>query len=272
VVELLGREGDEPIAIRAPGVDVVVAPPEQKILGLVNKPFGLKVVARSIVVAAVEGWPDAEAMAHSSAYMAAMVGSELESEDRAAGRSRNLLHTGLPTVEAAESLERFAVQYVGRVSKVGQVTPGAIVQFALAALVNGRIVLTAAGVEFARLASPILDGGSRPWQAVFSPEEQAFLVEHVMRFVPGEARDARAVVEAIQAGHSRPESLLVAVRPSLPAAWSDVQARSYLSGLVSRLAELDVISRVWTGRTVTYALSSNSPTVLRTGFTTEVVQ
>jgi hypothetical protein len=243
------------------------AAPEERILALVNKPLGLKIVARALLVNAVDEWPMAEDVAQSVARHAAAIGAELADHDRAAERTRNLLHTGLPTPDSPESLNRFAQQYLGRIARSGQVTPGAIIQFALATLDDGRIALSTAGAEFARLANPILDGGPRPYERapaerVLSADEQSFLVEHVMRFVPGEAHDARLVVEAVQAGHSRPESLLVAVNDSLPSAWSDVQARSYLSGLVTRLSELDVLNRVWTGRTVNYELTTNAPIVL----------
>jgi hypothetical protein len=250
-------------------VETISAPREQKILALINKPFGLKIVARALLVNATHDWPAADELAHLVARQAAAVGAELAGEDRLAERRRNLLHTGLPTPDSPESLERFTMQYVGRIARSGHVTPGGVVQFAIASLSDGRIALSTAGIEFARLLNPVLDGGLRPWERVLSAAEQKFLIEHITRFVPGEAKDAYAVVDAVRSGNNRPESLLM-VKDLLPSAWTDVQVRSYLSGLVSRLSELGVLNRVWVGRTVHYELATNAPIVLRAASAREV--
>jgi len=239
--------------------------PDLRVLSLVNKPFGLKLVTRTILAAADNEWPRVSDVLSSVQELAAAIGAELALEDREAERSRNLLQTGLPTSENADSQERFASQYVARVARSGQITPGAVSHFALATLVDGRIVLTTAGVELGRLRSPILDDIDRPWQRTLSMEEQRYLLGHVRRFVPAEARDTEAVTEAVRAGHDRPESLLEAVRPALPTTWTDVQARGHLAGVVTRLTELDVIARVWTGRHVHYELGPLAPAVLDTG-------
>jgi hypothetical protein len=246
------------------------SPPEQRVLPLINKPFGLKLVARAVLAAAGDHWPGAAAVATTLGLEAAVLGDELRKEDQVAERSRNLLNTGMPTVETEESMARFADQYLGRVARAGHVTPGAIVQFALGALSEGAVALTEAGLAFARMPNPVLDGGVRPWERVLSGPEQQFLVRHLLEHVPGEARDAQAVVAAVAAGENRPESLLVAVKPSLPPAWTDVQARSYLSGLVTRLSELDVLNRVWTGRQVHYELATYAPALLHGGTVREV--
>jgi hypothetical protein len=236
--------------------------PDVRILALVNKPFGLKLVARMVMVQDVEKWPRIDSLVAHIGLVAAAIGAAAADEDRAAERSRHLLQTGLPTIDNGESQDRFAAQYVARVARSGQVSPGAITQFGLAAVSDGRIALTSAGLELARLRNPVLDGGVRPWERLLSGKEQKYLVEHIKRFVPAEARDSRAVVAAVQAGHDRPESLLEVVKPSLPQSWSDVQARGYLAGLVTRLAELDVIARAWSGRTVHYELGTLAPTML----------
>lgn len=236
-----------------------VAPSDLRVLGLVNKPFGLKLVARAAMSATKEKkWASAELVAKDVNIAANVIGAEVAGEDRAAERTRNLLQIGLPTKDNDEPNQRFATQYVGRIARTGQVTPGAIVQFALAAIVDGALVLTEAGAGFSRIANPVLDGDVRPWERMLSRDEQAFLIKHIAQYVPMEAADTHAVVRSIGDGHDKPEALLVAIKPLLPSTWSELQTRSYLSGLVTRLAELDVISRVWTGRHVHYELGPNA--------------
>jgi hypothetical protein len=251
-------------------VETVATPHDAKLLPLVNKPFALKLVVREVLAASSDGWPRAPGLIDVLGADAAVLGQAIAAEDREAERSRNLLSTGLPVLDKEESIERFVVQYVGRVARSGQVTPGAISQFALASIQGGRVKLTTAGLEFARLANPVFDGERRPWDRLLSPDEQKFVVVHVMRFIPGEATDALAAVDAVRCGNNRPESLLDAVKPALPATWTDVQARSYVSGLVTRLVELDVLSRIWTGRTVHYELAAHAGLVVTNDSAKEV--
>jgi hypothetical protein len=56
--------------------------------------------------------------------------------------------------------------------------------------------------------------------------------------------------------------LLSAVKSVLPPAWSEVQTRGYISGLVTRLSELDVLNRVWAGREVHYEVSNHGALLL----------
>ena len=242
------------VAAKAHSVVTTIAAPEPRVLGLVNKPFGLKLVARAALVKADVGWPDADALGDFVNTAAASIGAEVATEDRKAERTRNLLQTGLPTKDTAESNQRFGTQYLGRVARSGQITAGAIVQFALAAFVDGKLVLSDAGVQFARLMNPVFDEDTRPWDRLLSVQEQEFLVKHVERFVPSEAADTKALVRSIQGGQDKPEAVLAAMKEVLPTEWSEVQMRSYISGLVTRLTELDVISRIWTGRYVHYEL------------------
>lgn len=254
-----------------PPVAVTVAA-DQRVLALVNKPFGLKLVSRAVLATAQGTWPAAEEVAAIVGRDAGVVASELRNEDRGAERTRNLLNTGLPDAEDEQSVARFSVQYLARLGRSGQATAGAIVHFGLAALLDGRVALSPAGVAFARLANPVLDSTARPWTALLSREEQRFLLEHIKAAVPLEAADSLAVLRAVRAGNDRPESLLGACKDALPPAWTELQLRSYLSGLVTRLSELDVLERVWSGRTVRYALAANAHVVLGGMDAAEVAQ
>jgi hypothetical protein len=250
--------------------DTLPTPHDQKLLALVNKPFALKLIARATLVSATKNWPRVEELILTVGSAAAVLGDALAKQDRAAERTRNLLHTGLPLTEKPESVERFTTQYIARVARSGQVTPGAIVQLSLAQVLGGRVHLSNAGVALARLRNPILDEDNAEWTRLLSTDEQRFLSTHISKFAPGEAHDARVVLQAIDGGHNNPEALLAAARPKLPGTWSDVQSRSYLSGLVTRLAELDALGRVWTGRTVHYELAQNAKQFLNDHATMEV--
>ena len=250
-------------SLRLLGGPTAAAPTESRVFGLVNKPFGLKLVARAALVMADAEWPSAEALADFVNHAASAIGAEVAREDREAERTRNLLQTGLPTKDTAEATARFGTQYLGRVARSGQITPGAIVQFALASIADGNLVLSDAGVRFAKLANPVFDDAHRPWERLLSREEQEFLVKHVERFVPNECADTRALVRTIDDGNNKPEAVLAAMKEVLPHDWSEVQTRSYVSGLVTRLTELDVIARIWTGRHVHYELGPLAQIVMK---------
>jgi hypothetical protein len=179
----------------------------------------------------------------------------LENADRKAGRDRDaLLATGLPRKGNMASWDRFAAQTIARTTRAGGVYPGALTQFSLGVVEGGRVALTEAGVKFSSLDSPVLDGDLEAAEATFSTEERRFLVEHIAAFVPGELSDFRGVLRALGTGKVTPDTVIGALRPSLPPTWTDQVVRTHVAGVIGRMAELDLVHRQWEGRRVRYHL------------------
>lgn len=232
-------------------------PDGERVYGLVNRLFPLKLSCRWILVANAGGrrWQKHDALREGLAADAAIIGSALESQDVAAQRKRDeLLATGLPRKGHVASAERFLSQYVARTTRAGEIYPGALCQFALAHFDGERLVLTDRGVELARLKNPLLDEDLTSAASNLDAIECEFLIEQVRLLVPGELHDWRVILAAIAAGSATPEALLEAVRPKLPTEWTETMARSHVSGGLARLAEVGAIKRKWEGRNVTYEI------------------
>jgi hypothetical protein len=143
---------------------------------------------------------------------------------------------------------------VARTTRAGEIYPGAICQYALGEFDGDRLALTRRGVELAEIENPILDGDVRLATSTLSKPEAEFFIREVQELVPGELRDFAFVVSAMAASQVTPESLFAAVRTSLPLQWSDQMARTHVSGLVARMAEMSLVRRKWEGRNVQYEL------------------
>ncbi len=239
-------------------------PAGEHVWGQVNRLFPLKLGCRWLAKTAAGGiWPAYLAVADGLADDATMVGAVLEQWDLAAGRKRDeVLATGLPRRGNSSSRDRFLSQYLARVTRGGDVQPGAICRYALAACGAETVALTAAGLEFAQLPNPILDRHEAASTATLAPEESAFLCRQIKERVPGERQDMTPVLEAVAAGQTTPSAVAAAVRERFPAEWSEVVFRTHLSGLVARLADLRLLRRRWEGRHVQYTLGEAAQTFL----------
>jgi hypothetical protein len=241
-----------------PSPPAVVRPREERVWGQVNRLFPLKLACRWIANTS-EGrgaWRTIDFLADAIADDAATIGSALEVVDRNAQRKRDdLLSTALPRRSNSASRGRFLTQYLARTTRSGDIYPGAVCQFALAHFDGDSLALTDRGVRLAFLENPILDGDLIQTTETLSPEERAFFLDQVVRFVPGERRDAVVVGAAIANGGASPTSLLEAVRPALPEQWSNVMVRTQVSGTLARMCDLGVVVRHWQGRRVTYELT-----------------
>jgi hypothetical protein len=240
-------------------------PATERLWGQVNRLFPLKVACRWIAVenASLDSWETVDSVGERLSADAAMLGSTLEQNDSASGRKRDeLLSTGLPRRGNAASIERFMSQFVARVTRSSEIYPGAITQYGLADFDGDRVALTSEGLALAMLRNPILDEDLTKAAATLSDEERRFFALQVLQFVPGELREMRFVLKAILEGTTTPESVLAAVRPLLAQEWSDVMARTHVSGVVARLAEIGLIRRRWQGRHVSYEASGMASTLL----------
>lgn len=232
---------------------------EDRIWGQVNRLFPMKVASRGIAMLNVGNseWGEYDHFAQELARLSAGLGSCLETDDKRAGRKRDeLLSTGLPKAGNIASQDRFMSQFVARLTRAGEIYPGAICQYGLAAFDGSRLGLTQDGLTLAGLASPILDGPSMKVESTLSDAERQFLIHLVRTSVASEAKDFRNVLTAVASGTSTPDDLLQASKGVLPQLWSDIMTRTHVSGVVARLADLELLRRVWAGRNVTYEVTS----------------
>jgi DNA-binding transcriptional ArsR family regulator len=198
-------------------------------------------------------WERYESISDRLAEDAATMGSLLEQLDVTHGRKRDdLLATGLPRRGHLASRDRFLSQFIARTTRALEIYPGAICQYALATFDGDLLAITDKGLELAKLRSPVLDGDLTRAATTLSDEERSFFVYQVMNYVPGELRDFAAALGAVSRGEVTPDSLMSAVRPSLPPDWTDVMVRTHISGLIARLTEMGLLKRRWEGRNVRY--------------------
>jgi len=238
-------------------VQTTPRPSGERLWGQVNRLFPLKLATRWIAKKPNGGeWAVLGEISDALADDAANFGSILEALDTRSGRKRDdLLATGLPRRANQASRDRFLSQYIARVTRAAEIYPGAICQYSLAAFQGERLALTDAGLQFAKILNPILDQGLADAKTTLNDEEKLFLRNHIRANVSGEFHDLQLIVNAVIDGKDTPDRLLKATRGNMPADWSDLMARTQVSGLLARAVDLGLMSRVWDGRNVTYQAS-----------------
>jgi hypothetical protein len=254
LAKMVRGEGSPPPCKAAPDHDA-----NDRIFGQVNRLFPLKLACRWLATASgTEGkWPKYDTISDRMADDAATVGSLMEQWDKQANRKRDeQLSTGLPRRGNSSSRDRFLSQFVARVTRGGEIYPGAICQYELAKFVDSAIVLTEPGLAFAQIDSPILDAKDKKTPTPLSENETDFLVRHVLSRVPSERNDMKIILTAVQEGKTTPSDLTTTVRSKFPREWTQSVALTHISGLVARLAELRLLRRHWQGRHVTYELGN----------------
>lgn len=255
-----------------------VAPPDEDRLasgplwGQYNRVFPVKLVVRRLANVLHKQnedgtstprdsleWLDFVQFSEETAQLARNYGLQIKEYDEQHSRGRGeKLSAGLPTGENAQkSVGRFQTHFIGK-AKQGGSLGGAAPHLLFVDISDedvGRIGVTEAGLEFAELYNPLLDKGPAAGEPL-SADERAFYVEHV-RDELGEEFDAMTtLVEAIKDGVNRPDALTERVA-EMNDDWSESQASTIRSGLVSRMHELGLITRERVGqRGIAYRLTS----------------
>ena len=233
--------------------------PGQRIFGQVNRIFPFKLVCRWLTtVAAAEGqWPKYASVNAKLADDAGTIGSLLNQWDQAAERERGgELATALPRRKNNASLDRFLSQFVARITRASEISPGAVCQYDMARFQESTLVLTEQGAAFAKLCNPILDKQDPKSVAALSDEEADFLITHIRNWVPTEWADMKLALAAVKDGKSSPAELAAAVRADLPQEWTDSMVQTHISGVIARLSDIRLVRRSWMGRNVQYQLGA----------------
>jgi hypothetical protein len=259
VLDRLTRPTAEGACIESPAAPNDVG--TERIWGQVNRLFPLKLACRWIYSRMRESaaWPKLNVVLDQLPRDAAVFGSFLETLDVTAGRAREgALSAGLPRAGNLASCDRFASQFIARVTRANRVHPGAAFQLGLACLVGDEVQLTEKGSKLALLENPVLDFPADSAEQTLSIDERRLLVDHIMENVPAERGDQLCVLTAIRDGHLTPVGLLAYIHRRFPTDWSDLAFRTHVYGILARLAELGQIERVWTGRSVRYRLTDSA--------------
>lgn len=203
---------------------------------LTNRLNPIKVSLRALAVMSTQGpGPDPSSFHESASRIARAVGVSLRVEDREARRraaARRFIGYPVGDDEHA-ALDRFVYSFM--IDEAGGRATGPLSVLGLADIVDGRVLLTGAGVDLARAPSPLLDGG----EGTLSPPEIELFRERL-----GHAVDERKVIaEFLGAVHRaagaqpRVDELLATWHSD----WSSDRAAAHRAAMLGRLGELGVL-------------------------------
>jgi len=225
-----------------PGLDYIESGP---LWGQYNRIFPVKIVVRALANRLSQTRSDSiefEKFRTDAATTAREIGLQLKDIDQEVERSRGeKLSSGLPVGESPEkSLSRFREQFVGRVNKNDNLG-GASAALKFVNISDDSIGITEHGLAFARLQNPLIDNDLSEDNSL-SSDEKSFYLSHVNSELPAEMDAMRMVAENIADGYNRPNSLTDKVSEIDPE-WSEAQANTMRTGLVSRMFELGFVRR-----------------------------
>jgi len=235
-----------------------------EIYGLYNRFFPTKITVRVLANMLKGNGPNVplSTLQENAASIAREYGKKLLKKEHGLGRSRSeMIATALPTkskrpIDEFKAKARFKSHFVGYVSKERMEGAPAALRFVnIHKGDNGRDVigLTVAGLEFAKLANPVIE--NEDLNSPLSDKEREFLLKQISAELPEEARLMQSVLEAIKAGATNPEKVqegLKKLKPEL----KESELSTVRSGLLSRMSELGLVTRERVGLSVRYHITS----------------
>jgi hypothetical protein len=283
IPELFSVDGLESLSATVSEITTAEEPDEvftldRWLFGQYNKLLPVKANCRALL-RIVADYPDGVPLidiAPRIGEAAALLGDYLADCDRRHQVGRDdLLATAFPRsgTDAEKSRARYATQFVGSTNSQG-VLSGLLRDYRMAALAAGagaRLMPTEPAIRFARLTNPVLDASQTEPALKFTPEEVAFLLDHIRAHVPAEAFAFRTLIEAIANGAVTPDRLDEALRVHVPAETNRSLSPSFLtsqrSGALSRMADLGLIARERKGVRVSYTITPEGEAFVREGNT-----
>jgi Arc/MetJ-type ribon-helix-helix transcriptional regulator len=191
-------------------------------------------------------------------------GKQLKRLDRTMGnKSGEKISTSFPESNE-KSRKRFTEQYIGYVRSTDQKYSGMLLTLRFADVLDNNgieeIGITPTGQEFCNLQNPIIDGQPQS-KGTFSLDEIDFLVHHIGNKLPDEARHMMEVLDLLRDEGKSREALNSALRlfykkyqdSSRP--WTEGVVNLMRAGVMSRMFELELISKKRNGLRVTYELT-----------------
>lgn len=263
------REYDTVPTVPSPDEDRL---PYGPLWGQYNKIFPAKLVVRRLANVVKEQnedgtstlqngtrWINLNQFSKETEQLARNYGLQIKGYDEKRSRGRGeKLSAGLPTGDDTEkSVGRFRTHFVGRAKQDGSLA-GAAPSLLFVDITDedvGRIGITDAGLAFAELYNPLLDMGPDADEPL-SGDERVFYLNHVRNELDAEFKAIVKTLGAIEDGVDRPDSLTEHVG-EINDSWSESQASTIRSGLVSRMHELGLADRERIGqRGIAYRLTT----------------
>ena len=235
-----------------------------EIYGLYNRFFPIKITMRVLANMLKGNGPNVplNTLQENAASIAREYGKKLLKKEQGLGRRRSeMIATALPTkskrsIDEFKSKARFKSHFVGYLAKERVEGAPAVLRFVnIRKGDNGRDVvgLTVAGLEFAKLANPVIE--NEDLNSPLSDEEREFLVNHICAELPEEARLMQSTLEAIKGGATNPEKVQEGLRKLKPEL-KETELSTIRSGLLSRMSELGLVTRERVGLSVRYHITS----------------
>jgi hypothetical protein len=223
-----------------------------------NKLLPLKVAVRLLASQASEsnGVVPFEAFRIEAAMKARAVGSRLRRNDaRAKRRWDERLSSGFPIGEdEGSSLNRYAGQFVGhRRKRDGEVSGGLFdMRFGNIEVIGGEsyLGLTGAGLDFARLANPVLDLSD--FSCPLGEEEVDFYLQHIRARVPGEVFAFELILNLIVQGVDGREGLNRSIADAGHLDWPESVVNTQRAGAMARMYDLGLLDKARDGVAVKY--------------------
>lgn len=275
-----GRGLDKDLLAVIPGADAASVPviepfPEEQVVGVtdskgrkwlwgqVNRIFPLKFVLRAILNVAPEGQlnlEDAHPLLRPVSRNFALLLRDID--EREETRRDNRLDVGFPSGDDEDAaLTRFLSQFFFDRRVDGSVSGALPLLRFVGPAGDDRIGLTAAGLDFARLENPILNGKGRTRRRI-SAEEGRFYVQHVMEHVPGEAAAFRVIAQALRNRVHTNEELAAHLRRTVGSDWSESLVSTQRSGAMGRMLDLGLTRRERRGVRVKFYLTETGDSLL----------
>lgn len=232
---------------------------------LANELRNQAVHATSQVDGSEEEWVSLDRFGSIAGDLAREYGLKIQQADKQQARGRGeKLSAALPVGNDPEkSKERFRTHFIGHTDQSGDLTGAAphLLFVNIPGDSPGLIGITEVGLRFADLWNPLIDGGANADQPL-AADEIAFYLEHVENRLSNEFEAMQFTARAIADGYDRPDSLTDRVA-TLNDNWSDSQASTVRSGLVSRMYELGLVERERVGqRGIAYVLTEDGTTLI----------
>jgi hypothetical protein len=232
LLQLLERPAEQPMADLAEAAEA----PRGNLLFLTNRLNPLKVSARVLASLARAGeWPELNGFQVAASRGARELGLRIRAEDREVGRRGAAKRfVGYPVGDDTDAaLGRFISSFT--IEEVGGRTVGPLAVLGLAALVDGRAVLTEAGWRLAAAPNPLLDGGD----GSLGREEIEIFKERLCAAVDERTAitDFLAAVHRAAGAQPRVDELLSTSHQE----WSSDRAAAHRAAMLGRLGELGVL-------------------------------
>jgi len=193
------------------------------------------------------------------------IGLKLVRTEKKSGRKRgDRLFTGLPVKKNIEkSRTRFKVHFVGSLkkNKINGLT-GTLSLIHIYRAKDGKdyVQLTNFGKEFADIENPILD--HKDYSDSLSKEEREYLVQLIQNQLPQEFEEVLFILELVMRGNVTTKDLIQEISTS-KMALSKNQITTYLSGILNRLVDIQLLTRRYDGLSFIYKVSENGQSIIR---------